>query len=233
MLIAWIALAILLLFWLYLLITGKQTKKGLADDEYHVISARYNKPVDFLEQLEWPYTVIQKGVDVPNVANEATSYLHYIIQNYDNLPKNSIFIHDEDESWHHEGKITENLKKWIQEYETSADGEYYNFNNKDTGDLDPDWHKTNPALQSFLNTCFKESPVLKKTKCCAQFIVSRDRIRQRPKEFYETMNEWFLSNTDGQGNGREDNLWSGFWTGRYAEYTWDHVFGSSVDVGIV
>jgi hypothetical protein len=39
------------------------------------------------------------------------------IENYDNLPENVIFIHDEDESWHHDGKITDNIYKWIDEYE--------------------------------------------------------------------------------------------------------------------
>ena len=38
-----------------------------------------------------------------NKGNEASVYLKYIIDFYDNLPEFTFFIHDEEYSWHHSG----------------------------------------------------------------------------------------------------------------------------------
>jgi hypothetical protein len=63
-------------------------------------------------------------------------------------------------------------------------------------------------------------------KCCAQFIVSRDAIRKHPREFYEKYYTWLIEKTSGEGNGSVDDMYSGFWTGRYAEYSWRFIFGN-------
>ena len=161
--------------------------------KYTIICARYNKNTDFLNILSKKYDIkiIQKNIDghdkkyvdhlVINKANEATSYLSYIIKYYDNLPDNMIFIHDENESWHHEGKITNNISKWINEYKKS-DG-YYELNTI-----------TNGCTWCYKNKSFKE--LWKKLlpnkklenhkfdgKCCAQFIISKKKYFLIVKNF--------------------------------------------------
>jgi hypothetical protein len=205
-------------------------------DDYHVVCARYNKPVDFLDNIDLPHTIVQKGVDVPNIANEATSFLFYIITNYEKLPKNMIFIHDEDESWHHDGKITENVHTWINEFERS-DRMYFEFNNMESGrdgtNMDIDLYEKNATFRDYWDTCLQDHvgnyneamPV--RGKCCAQFIVSRNRIWEKTKDFYERLYNWLLEETDGEGNGAPENEKTGYNTSRYAEWTWRYILGSS------
>jgi len=209
------------------------TLEPFESNEYHVVCARYQKPVDFLNELDIPFTVLTKHDDVPNVANEATTFLHFIIENYDHLPENVIFIHDENDSWHHDGKLTDNLKSWIETYETHKNT-YFEFNNtmisRDGINLDADIYEKNPVFQDFWDTCLFDTvgeyhealPIA--GKCCAQFIVSRDRIRRHSREFYERMYRWLIENTQGEGSGDVDNRYSGWWTGRYMEWTWRFIF---------
>jgi hypothetical protein len=199
-------------------------------NNYHIISAKYNKNVNFLNEIAINKTVIQKNEVVPNKANEALSYLFYIINNYENLPENMIFIHDENESWHHTGKITEKIYEWIKEYENQG-STYYEFNNMEIA-KDLDLYKNNSVFKNFWDTIMKdnigdyETVQPEKGKCCAQFIVSKNNILLHSKNFYENYYNWLITNTNGEGNGDSNDLNSGHKTGRYAEYTWRYIFNS-------
>jgi len=49
---------------------------------------------------------------------------------------------------------------------------------------------------------------------CAQFVVSRERIRLRPLQFYQQLYEFVL----------EDKI-SSYFSSRLLEYTWSYIFG--------
>jgi hypothetical protein len=193
-------------------------------DKYTIVCAKYNRDVTFLKYIPIKSVVIVKDIDVPNIAHESTSYLYYIINNYDNLPENLIFIHDENISWHHYGKITINIYKWIDEYQKNG-STYYEFNHLTTPKV------TNMKIfDKYWNDVFQESCGNYKDakphtgKCCAQFIVSREIIRKRPIELYKKMYDWLINNTHGTGNGDKNDLYSGYYTSRYAEWTWRNLF---------
>ena len=198
-------------------------------DDYIIVCAKYDKPTEFLNTFEKPIksVVLEKKKQVPNKANEASTYLYYIIENYDNLPENIIFIHDENESWHHTGKITDELYKWIDEYEKTGKT-YYEFNNIEITKNDA--YIANDAFKHFWNSIFKpyrgEYVDAKPDtgKCCAQFIVSKQNILKLPKDFYEKYYNWLIENTNGEGKGSIDDKYSGYNTGLYAEYTWRNLF---------
>jgi hypothetical protein len=202
-------------------------------DNYHIVCAKYKKNVDFLKDIDISYSVMEKGIDVPNVANEASSYLFYIIENYDNLPENIIFIHDENESWHHDGKITDNIYKWIDEYEKKGKT-YYEFNNmiinKNGENMPKDLYNTNVAYKNFWDNVMRnyigeyETCTPEKGTCCAQYIISRNNILDKPKKFYEDFYNWLIDNTNGEGNGDSNDIYSGNMTGRYAEWSWRFIF---------
>ena len=71
--------------------------------------------------------VIQKGEDCPNAAYEASSFLKYIIDNYNQLSDIVFFIHDEDWSWHHSGSLTDRFSEFIYEFQKLGEG-YYEIN---------------------------------------------------------------------------------------------------------
>jgi hypothetical protein len=212
-------------------------------NKYFIVCARYNKDVSFLNKIPINNSVLQKGNkegEIVNIANEATSYLYYIINNYDKLADNVIFIHDEDENWHHDGKISDNIYKWIKYYEDNK-LEYYNFNNYTVNftdlNLDKNIIKINneepypekvvSAFNKYYETIlipYKKIMVNKQIKCAAQFIISKQRIRKNSKEFYEKIYNWLITNTNGEGNGDMNDPYSGYWTGRFLEITWDYIF---------
>ena len=219
----------------------KYTPENFQNNKYTIICARYKKNTDFLEELSnnFEIKIIQKEnvnyynekfVDciVPNKAHEATSYLKYIIKYYDNLPDNNIFIHDENESWHHEGKISENISKWIKEYEKSTG--YYEINKTST-DSGLSIIKTD-EYKDFFNYLFPNNidKVKYNGKCCAQFIVSKQKILNNTKEFYIKYYNWLINNTMGVGNGDKNNKYCGWFTSRYAEWTWKYIFNHAASV---
>ena len=61
-------------------------------------------------------------------------------------------------------------------------------------------------------------------KCCAQFIVSKKQITRHPKEFYQKYYDWLLENTSCEGNGDQNDIYSGYNTSRYAEWSWRFIF---------
>ena len=138
-----------------------------------------------------------------------------------------IFIHDENESWHHTGKITEKIDEWIREYEKINKG-YYEFNHQEVNKDHP--NNTMAGYSDFWDSCMKSeigeyseaAPYA--GKCCAQFIVSKNAILKRPKSFYENMYNWLINKTSGYGNGDGNDLYSGAMTGRYAEWSWRFIF---------
>ena len=117
----------------------------------------------------------RNGGQVPNVANEATSYLFYIIKFYYELPRHIIFVHDDDVSQHHYGKITTFVYEWIRDYEREG-STYYEFNDWDIKKGTAEMNIS--AMRDFYATCME--PVVgpyelaepDEGKCCAQFIVS-------------------------------------------------------------
>lgn len=53
------------------------------------VIARWNEDISW---IKGKHIIVQKDVDMPNVGREPASYLWWIIQNYDNLPKEVHFL---------------------------------------------------------------------------------------------------------------------------------------------
>ena len=71
-------LIILFILILIFFIFYKTVIKERYENNYHIIVSKYKKDVSFLDKIGISYTVIDKNT-APNKANEATSYLYYII----------------------------------------------------------------------------------------------------------------------------------------------------------
>ncbi len=76
-------------------------------------------------------------------------------------------------------------------------------------------------------------------RSCAQFVVSRERIRTLPREFYSNMYHWLVTNTIGEINTGFDPVSkirdptpldnhsnSNYFTSRYMEWSWELIFTS-------
>ena len=148
-----------------------------------------------------------------NKGNEASVYLKYIIDNYDDLTEFTFFIHDEEYSWHHIGSIEECFLKAINSNEL-----FFNINHYD---LRPYSHiSEKKELMEWYDKFIQPYIPLDKLpnkdwligyKGCAQFLVHKSLIRHLPLKFYNDIYNWILE--------FEDKKLSGY----FLEWTW-HLF---------
>ena len=203
-------------------------KQTQIHEKITVVCARYKRNVDFLTRLQEvaPVDILiydkenpANPLNIPvNKGNEASVYLKYIVDYYDQLPEYTFFIQDEEFAWHHSGSIVDKFREALD-----TNQKYYNIN-----DL-AHWNKPNlipPHLYQLLlqwyATYVEEYIPLSKVpnnndfiydhRGAAQFLVHRDLIRGLPKVFYERLYDWII----------DTNL-PNYVSGRLLEWTW-HVF---------
>jgi hypothetical protein len=192
----------------------------------NIVVSRYNRNVDFVYRINNGNNINVLIYDkensnnphnIPvNKGNEASVYLKYIIDYYDELSEFTFFIHDEEYSWHHSGSIIDKYNDAVL-----SNKMYYNINDKCV------WSQPNACdfyddLLNWYNIYIEEYIPISKVpnnkdfiygyQGSAQFLVHKDLIRNLPKEFYIKLYEWIITT----------NL-SNYISGRYLEWTW-HIF---------
>ncbi|EED16114.1 conserved hypothetical protein [Talaromyces stipitatus ATCC 10500] len=162
-----------------------------------------------------------------NKGHEAMVYLTYIIDNYDNLPDIMAFMHAHQFAWHNEEifefDAAEMLRRLSLERVTREG--YMNMrcywspgcpNWLKPGAIDEDLDKKEERLiakawsEIFPNM---DIPQVLAQPCCAQFALSRERVRTIPRERFLHYRQWLI-NTD-----LRDTM-----SGRVLEYIWHLVF---------
>lgn len=185
----------------------------------HVIVHHYNEDLTWLKNINYPYTIYsrtQKNQENVNFLDhdkgvEAFAYLKFIIDNYDNLPENMIFVHAHRISWHQDDYI-DNI---INKLDLSED--FLNFNNCNIIPFEKNepetveehyYHRLNCRSQfrrsyklwfeDIWNELFHNEIILpEKIECkaAAQFLVNKKNVLKRSKAFYINIVNW-LMNTD-------------------------------------
>ena len=195
-----------------------------------VVVSHYNEDLEWLKKCRWPVVVIDhKGAKkssfkvktiIPNLGREASGYLRYIIDNYDNLPDNVAFIHGHETAWHQKRPypMIDMLNNVILSTDTFEllNGFFvssYRFH-----------HKHWDILKKWLGPMKYDDVV---TDGGAQFIVSRRRILKHPKKAYE---EWYDYTMNGDYLPDMLCLLPTKCTMDYEisvffEYTWHYIFG--------
>ena len=128
-----------------------------------------------------------KFIRLGNVGQEIASYVRFILMFWDHLPEYIAFVHGHEKTWHQEGYRMSYMLRHVclgkfeyaslNAFEDDAwkpikgAQRYYNIIRKY-------WRLVEPYLGVMPKGGFKE-------ECCAQFIVSRQRIKARPRELYE------------------------------------------------
>tara|TARA_Y100000389_G_scaffold200308_1_gene240438 strand:+ start:22038 stop:22781 length:744 start_codon:yes stop_codon:yes gene_type:complete len=211
------------------------------DVQMHVVVSKYNEDTSWTKQLKYPVFIYTKEnrsskYNIPvNKGNEASAYFKYIIDHYDQLPNYVAFVHGHESDWHHKKSMLR-----LNDITMPENG-YLNLNDpKPFTMIHYDEHNDviiNDYVDVLLtrapknvskcnmNTWYKQYlyPRLgsinqynlhnKHNKCCAQFIVSRERILQHPKSFYQKQYD-FIITTDVINR----------WSSRYYEWTWGLIF---------
>ncbi|KAF2089014.1 hypothetical protein K490DRAFT_18729, partial [Saccharata proteae CBS 121410] len=167
-----------------------------------------------------------------NKGHEAMVYLTYIIDHYDKLPDTVLFFHAEQFAWHNnpllnDGDSAEAIRR-LSDDRVARMGYMNTRCHHDPGC--PDWiHLDRPDVdleekkkageEDFTIKVWRElfpgerAPPSLAQPCCAQFAVSRDRIRETPREKYVFWRLW-LMNTELDDHS----------SGRVFEYLWQYIF---------
>ncbi|KAF2631787.1 hypothetical protein BU25DRAFT_437472 [Macroventuria anomochaeta] len=166
-----------------------------------------------------------------NKGREAMVYLSYIIDHYDDLPDTSLFMHAHRHAWHNNQLMGLDAAQIVNRlnHDRVARLGYMNVRcHHDPGC--PDWiHMDRPGgdfdffhkpeeiywRKSIWEEIHPGAPIPPSISgiCCAQFAVSRDRIRQVPLERFIHYRKWLLT------TGMDDQF-----SGRIFEYIWHYIF---------
>ncbi|KAH3919837.1 hypothetical protein HBI56_031690 [Parastagonospora nodorum] len=166
-----------------------------------------------------------------NKGREAMVYLSYIIDHYDDLPDTTLFMHAHRYAWHNNMLMGQDAATMIKRlnHERVARLGYMNVRcHHDPGC--PDWiHLDRPGIdfdfyhkpeeiywrREIWEEIHPGAPIPPSISgtCCAQFAVSRQRIREVPIERFKHYRKWLLT------TGMDDQF-----SGRVFEYIWHYIF---------
>ncbi|KKZ60736.1 hypothetical protein EMCG_04584 [[Emmonsia] crescens] len=162
-----------------------------------------------------------------NKGRESMVYLTYIIDHYDHLPKHMVFIHSQRYQWHNDDPLFDNVPilKNLQLPFLSKEG-YLNLRCvwmlgcpveiRPFEDTERKYVHAGAFFKGGFEELFPGTPVPQEVgvSCCAQFAVTGDQVRKRPKSEYEHFRQWLLNTP------LPDEL-----SGRIFEYSWHMIFG--------
>ncbi len=201
----------------------------------HVVIARYDENVSWTTKLNMPYTIIQKQPNL-NVGTESWAFVHFIIENYENLPDRILFVHGHENSYHQDHPtwyIANNLN-WNLEYmniNTRRFDEQYISSIDDFEDIERHYRKSYKLW--IADNWYDLYGSLPRPHTLFflgynQFVLSKKNILRHPKDFYKRMLKW-LETTDIDrkmyvGPSYNFDRAKAYVSGRICEYTWHYIF---------
>lgn len=165
-------------------------------EKFEIVIARYNEDLRWAEDYAELVTIYNKGEDLKdtitleNIGREPHTYLYHIVNNYNSLSEYTIFLQGDPVDPHSpnlKGALNFVLNSnevlppffWLSERIVISDFVY---------EREP-YHKIFPNIKYAYNKIFGKEPDIEEFRfgAGAQFGVSRDRIRERPLEFYQNI----------------------------------------------
>lgn len=160
------------------------------------------------------------------------AYLTYLIDHYDSLPEIILFFHAHSHAWHNNDIMGQSSLETIRRLQPDRVARLGYMNTRcqhdpgcpdhihlDRPAIDLDYIGRGeeifirPSLWRELHPGAAHVPPSLAQPCCAQFAVSRERVRQVPKRRFEHYRQWLLDTSLG------DEI-----SGRVFEYMWQYIF---------
>jgi len=209
--------------------------------EFLTIINFHHGDIEWRHKLAFPFVVFSKNIperepyNARNKAKSETNLLKFVYEFYDILPQNVVYVHQYERKWHHNGSLVDILNNadLPKNYKQSKTRGFFNFNTwllepikegrKVTRMLESGWWKA--CMQPYFGNIHQYKDFTANKRGCAQFVVSRDRIRSLPRTFYKNMYDWLVANSTGTGRGvPHQSPLDNFYTSRYLEWTWELIF---------
>jgi hypothetical protein len=181
-----------------------------------VVSSHFNEDLSWTSRIKYPVVVYSKTINNSNYISfnkvqEAPAYLRFIIENYNNLPDYTFFVHGHEYSIHQ----TDSIVNLINNCELTKDivninrPDWYNKLNEFTV---PEWNWIKNHWEELFRGYFN-FPSKLWFPACAQFAVRKNLLLSNSLEFYKHCYFWCQ-------NTNLDNYISS----RIFEYMWFYIF---------
>jgi len=194
-------------------------KKPIKESNILIASSHFKESLNWVNFVKYPVHVYSKTIKNKNFISfnkvqEVPAYLKYIIENYNNLPEYSIFVHGHLTSEHqsdHIINLINNLK---------FDNDIINLNRKDWTQKICKGDEFEDRKFSWIENNWKDifgenvsMPEVFEFPSCAQFAVHSSCITRHPLEFWNKLYKWC----------EETNL-ENYISSRIFEYLWYYIF---------
>jgi hypothetical protein len=174
--------------------------------KYHLVVAKYNEDLSWLASVDtkWEKVIYNKGpedgyIKIPNVGREGETYLHYIIDNYDNLPDWVAFC---------QGNPFDHVSDFIEILNNFQDQVFYRMTHQDVTNSSHCCAVLNtPMHRVFENHKINIPPILN-FAAGANFIFPRSAITQNSIDFYKDLTACLNHNSDPIEGHFLERLWS-------------------------
>ena len=159
----------------------------------NIVVARFNEDMEWTKQFK-NVIIYNKGIlledyentinNLENVGREGHSYYKHIYDNYDNLAEYTIFL--QGNPFDHSPNVIDIINNYINNIDINVSFEYISTNILDcnlSGSIRDEW---SVPIRRVYNQIFDNNTynLTFKFGCGAQFIVSREQILKRPRDFY-------------------------------------------------
>jgi len=212
-------------------------------DNIKLIIAKYRENIDWIAKLGYDYVVYDKGgnaaensIILPNIGREAHTYLTHIVREYDSLAEVNVFMqgnpfdHIDDQG---NGSV-ETLRSMIEDvveravpfkgfawFKLKCDnlGQPHDLRKPENEGRWSGWGKDIPlgkVFEQLFEAQFPKQIVVRAPT--GIFSVTGERIRTRPKQFYEYALQMVENDPDDMNN-----------TGHALERLWQHVFNGNTE----
>lgn len=161
--------------------------------QIQIVVARYKEDIEWTKKF--PNVIIyNKGeplgepneVSLPNVGREGHTYYHYICEHYDNLMDYTIFL--QGHPFDHSPYIIEHIERNLQLFDKNHDFEHLCAKQFYCCLAGCFYHPNLPLKETYERMFGEKKDELGfMFGAGAQFMVSKKRILQRPKSFYENI----------------------------------------------
>lgn len=173
--------------------------------KYKIIISRYSEDIEWSNQFS-NVVIINKGIPcnisneivMPNFDREGHTYYQYIYDNYDDLPDHLIFL--QGNPFDHSPNVIDLLNHYISHINNNVDSNTMKYISQQFHNVNPvkpdKWIPTLPIKEIYTKLFGSAIDIDSLFGAGAQFMVSRELILRRPKDFYKNIVDLLGYHTD-------------------------------------
>lgn len=178
-------------------------------EETWIVASHFREDLTWIKNSKLPAVVISKNQDfndesflgfhhIPNRGLEFSSYLWFIFNYWDRIPAKVAFVHGHENSYHQSSSTIDAIRKFGESDFAGLNGDRYSVSTYCHNGLDNFWFGSGFSdIWNLLGLGYVcEAPPAIVCQGSTQCLVSRERIKSKPRFFYEELFGKLMSSSD-------------------------------------